>query len=130
MLYVAADRPLPRIPWDDGNPGFYVAKLSDQELRVARQFRRPHLAYLGAHTGCSCGFCPEQEDEPLATASLAALRSYLEVMVAEYGPLELFACWDGDQEQEPGHRYRLRAGDLGREHIGSVDPPWFADIVA
>jgi hypothetical protein len=130
MLYMASDEPAPRIPWDEHNPTFYVSELSEDEGRVARQFTKPHVAYLGAHTGCSCGFCPEQDDDPQALASLSALKSYLELLLANFGSVELFQCWDGDQEQDPGARYRLAPSNLGPDPLCYVDPPWFAQVTS
>jgi transposase len=48
---------LPEAPPDHSTkPGFNVQSLSDTEHGGRRQFTKPHVCYLGAHTGCSCGF--------------------------------------------------------------------------
>jgi len=44
--------------------------------------------------------------------SLGALREYLYGVVAATGPVELFTCWDGDQERPPEHRFRLTPQDF------------------
>ena len=56
MLYLASDKKLQLIPWDEKSPGFNVTALSDNEKVVMKHFTKKYLYYIGAHTGCSCGF--------------------------------------------------------------------------
>jgi hypothetical protein len=128
MLYVRSDCPLLELPWNEDDPSFYVTDLADSELRVAIQFSKPFLAHLGAHTGWSSGFCPEKEGDELAARSLADLLAYLLSVTTEGGPVELFACWDGDQEVEPSARHRLSPSDLDVAPLRYVEPPWFAVV--
>ena len=112
VLYVAADVPLPEVPWNQDRPAFNVSRIPSLESPVARQFSKPYLHRIGAHTGCGCGFDRTQVNErhrhELADTkqSLGALREYLYGVVAATGPVELFTCWDGDQERPPEHRLR------------------------
>lgn len=55
-LYLASDKELPLIKWEESRPAFNVDKLHDYDLDVLKQFSKPHVVFLGAHTGCSCGF--------------------------------------------------------------------------
>ncbi len=118
VLYVAADVPLPEIPWNQDRPAFNATRIPRPESPVARQFSKPHLHRIGAHTGCSCGFDRTQVNErhphELADTeqSLRDLRAYLDQVVAAAGPVELFACWDGDQEKPPEHRFSLTPRDF------------------
>jgi hypothetical protein len=119
VLYLAADRPLPLKPFDPGTPAFNVAELSHHEAAVRIQFSKPFVYALGAHTGCGCGFDAEaaNRDHPeeleASTASLEALRTYLEAALATAGALELYACWDGDQGSTPDQRRRVGLADVG-----------------
>ncbi len=118
VLYVAADVPLPEVPWNQDRPAFNVSRIPSLESPVARQFSKPYLHRIGAHTLCGCGFDPTQVNErhphELADTkqSLGALREYLYGVVAATGPVELFTCWDGDQERPPEHRFRLTPQDF------------------
>jgi hypothetical protein len=115
MVYLAADLPLRPIPWDEGAPAFNTTPLAPTEERVRRQFGRAHLLYAGSHEGCGCGFqlgqYPTDRTEPDERArrreSLRALAASLREEVARAGPIELYACWDGDQEAPPAHRRAL-----------------------
>ena len=112
MVYIAADDPLPLIEWQENVTPFCVSELSEGEKRVSKQFSKPFLAYAGSYDGCSCGFSygvfpVEDEDDSredaLSRASVRQLSEYL-ADVVKGGSVEMFACWDGDQEAEPEER--------------------------
>jgi hypothetical protein len=115
MVYLAADLPLRIIPWDEAAPAFNTSALGPSEERVRRQFGKGHLLYAGSHEGCGCGFqlgqYPADQTEPEERTrrreSLRALAAYLRGEVARVGTIELYACWDGDQEEPPAHRRAL-----------------------
>jgi hypothetical protein len=127
VLYLAADRPLTERLFDPESPAFNVASVSGNETSVRKQFSKAFVYALGAHTGCGCGFDREQANadhpEELAAAevSLEALRRYLGDALESTGPLELFACWDGDQVQTPDHRWKWRLADI------TTEMTWFPD---
>jgi hypothetical protein len=127
VLYLAADRPLPLQPFDQRAPAFNVAELTSHEDGVRQQFSKPFVYSLGAHTHCGCGFDrgqanPDHPGElPAAEDSLRHLRSYLAEALRVAGPVELFACWDGDQGAGPDHRWTRRMADFGSR----MD--WFPD---
>ena len=108
-LYLASDRALPLIKWEETRPTFNVDALHDYDLGVLKQFSKPNVVFLGAHTGCSCGFAydsepPESEDELKedrdARESVRLLVEYLREQGKE-SSLEMFACWNGDQGEAP-----------------------------
>ena len=119
VVYLAADAPLPLVPWDAECPAFHVAPLSPEETAVAARFTKPHVVYAGSHEGCGCGFDygqweGEKRDEVAAArASVRALGEYLAAATAAVGPVELYACWGGDQGLEPVGRIALTPADLG-----------------
>lgn len=107
-LYIAADSEPPLVAWDAASPGFNVVAVEDHERVVTKHFSKPRLRYLGAHTGCSCGFghgqtpadtSEEKEQERLGRESVASLRRYLERMIDTDGTVELYACWEGDWDE-------------------------------
>ncbi len=122
MIYLAADVPLPLVPWDEEEPGFHVDEISETEEGVRAQFQKAHVVYVGSHEGCGCGFqygkWPEGTHEPselaLCQASKAALAEYLSEQAGRVGRIELFACWDGDQEAIPEHQRSLAPAELAK----------------
>jgi hypothetical protein len=105
-LYIASVELLEGPPYEESSPAFNLQQLSESDEKVRRQFSKPHVAYLGAHTGCSCGFSygqstPESEEETQeelkGQASVRALRDFLERQLMRVPEVELFACWEGDE---------------------------------
>ncbi len=127
VLYLAADRELPLVPWTEQSPAFNVQALEETELGVTAQFSKPHVYAIGAHTRCACGFDrgqanPDVPDElPASEASLSALAAYLRDALQGGGSLELYSCWWGDQAATPDQRLQLRVVDF------TTTMEWFPD---
>jgi len=107
-FYLATDRRLDLIPWDQGSPGFHIADLSAAEEAVRTQVSHRFVYYVGSHTECGCGFVDDDGD---AAKSRATLTSYLHVL-SEAAPVELFLCWDGGCRDAPQHSLQLSAQEL------------------
>jgi len=121
-LFMAADEPLPLIAWDESHPAFHVDELSDGDEGVRRHFTKPYAYYLGAHTGCSCGFSYGQLDlsdgedvaeDAQGRASVEALRTYLEAAIQRLRAVELFSSWEGDWNQDAEQRLEIAPSWFG-----------------
>ena len=113
-VFIASDHPLPARPFSAAQPAFNAEPLTERETPVRRQFARPNVYSLGAHTGCGCGFSEQQEwEEPARRGSLAALADYV-ADAARAGPVELFVCWHDPAEfaAAPERRLRLAPHEL------------------
>ncbi|MEO6602419.1 MAG: hypothetical protein ABIQ16_21235 [Polyangiaceae bacterium] len=123
MVYIAAHEALRKVDWVEAAPAFYVAELSPDERRVSCQFRTGNVVYAGSYEGCGCGFqygeYPADSYEPgelrERRGSLDAFAKYLRTELARVGTIEVFACWDGDQELEPVHHRTLTPAALERD---------------
>ena len=112
-LYIASDKPLPLIEWNEAEPGFYVLELQENEEIVRKQFMLPYVVYAGSFEGCSCGFVYdeepiendeyEQQYDAQARESVRKLGAYI-LSIAQDASVEIFACWEGEQGQEPSKR--------------------------
>jgi hypothetical protein len=125
-VFVAADEPLPTIPFNSAAPAFNASTLWPTAESVRRHFSKPHVYSLGAQTGCACGFyyspddvdpdffnapnVPEEVKE-IVRADYAAgreavrqLKRYLTFAVGRSGLAEVFSCWIGDETAEPVSR--------------------------
>lgn len=94
-------------------------------------FTKPHVYFLGAHTGCSCGFrygIGGDADEA-GRESVRRLGAYLAAAVEAAGPVELYACWDGDEAEPERERTAVMASHFSGE-AEDFDLPerWFATI--
>ena len=125
-VFLAADRPLPLVPFDEARPSFNVTELDPGERAVRGRFSKRHVYYLGAYTGCSCGFTPDaDEEEEAARRSREDLVSWLQRLLDADtdASVELFTCWDGDYLEPAAERVVLSPSQLG-------DPDrWFDEFV-
>lgn len=121
MLYIASDKPLPLVEWREDEPAFNVTELSGSDVQVKKQFDKSYVVFAGAHTGCSCGFnygelpIEDQDDEledRRSRDSVGSLAQYLSERL-RYGPVELFSCWDGDQNEKPEQKLTVSIDYFG-----------------
>ncbi len=121
-VYIASDRDLPLKEFDPAAPGFNVKPLTSHETSVRQQFSLRHVVYAGSQTSCACGFVPESDEDVEASAqSRADLVQYLESALRS-GPVEIFTCWEGDQERGPERRLKLGPAQL------SQTADWLAEL--
>ena len=129
MLYVATTGDQPYVETDLLN----VEDVEPKRLAVRQWLTRPVVRFVGAHTGCSCGFrsvvatepiafAPEMFDEderddaaPKGRASLAALMAMVRTFADRDGAVELLAVWDGDEGEPPLGTIDKTASDLQPE---------------
>lgn len=133
VLYAAADAPLPTI--EPGNPPVLlsVRPLEQDEEVVRAQFTKRHAYFLGAHTGCSCGFSYGDGDhnDVLGRESVRRLGRYLSEAIARSGPVELFSCWNGDESGPAEVRSTITAGEFNAElERFALAERWLATVVA
>jgi hypothetical protein len=118
-LYVASDDPIATTDRDEPASVFFVREIEGHQRRVRRQVSKPQVRHLGAHTGCSCGFTYEarypssMESEEGGRRSVDELRRFITRHVAGGRDIELYHCWEGD-EDEPAERQV----DVSPDHFG------------
>ena len=129
-VYLGSTSPLPSVQWTDAAPAFYARPLTSHEEPVRGILPLPHLAFLGAHTGCGCGFIMDGADEPADVRhSREALARYA-ADALRGGPVELYVCWGGDAELPNERRLALSPRELPERddwlaegtHVRLVEP--------
>ena len=129
VLFVAAAMPLPLRSETTPPAPLSVRELRDVRAPVRAQFAHAHVYFVGAHTGCSCGFDVDEgdDDEAAGRESLRQLRAFLEAAVRTAGTLELFACWNGDEGVTPELRETITADYFDdRSERFALPERWFA----
>jgi hypothetical protein len=126
QLFLASDKELPRIEWDEAVPAFNTSELSDVEERVKIQFLQPYVIYLGSHEGCSCGFFSEYKKQEEDRKELA---KYLRKTLDAGATLEIFLCWQGGEVKPQTARKKLTPEDF-RETEFPLKENEFATIVS
>lgn len=109
-VYLASSQPLATSEWNEKAPAFYLKAADGDSVRG--KFSLPHVYYAGSHEGCGCGFFKEwKPDEELSRGqeNYIALARTLREALARGARMELFSCWEGDQDKKP-------------ESVGSVTP--------
>ena len=95
-LFLAAPIHLPLIAITEP-PTFSVEELSDRMNPIRARFPNGwSIRYLGAETGCSCGFAGSTAERPGMSGLLAYLRS-----LPVGTPIHLYDRWEGDFDQSP-----------------------------
>ena len=98
----------------------------DEHLRQREQVRQwfsmPHICFVGAHTGCSCGFPHVVAEEPIHywvgmfddsedrqndRRSLQALLDLIRPHVLKSSVVELYPVWNGETHLSPKGTVRL-----------------------
>ncbi len=125
MLYVATTGDQPCFETD-------LPNVEDIERIAVRQWlSKPVVRFVGAHTGCSCGFRSVKATEPIEyderlfyqdertanteRASLSALMAMVRSFVERDGEIELLAIWDGDEGEPPLGTIERTVSDLQPE---------------
>ena len=125
MLYMATRRDVPV----RSAPELSVEEVEPSRGAVQQWFSLPVVRFIGAHTGCSCGFPHVIAEEPIEywegmfdgqdrEADLKSVESLL-VLVREHvtaaGAVELYAVWDGEESHPPQGVISVGLDSLHRE---------------
>lgn len=132
VVYAASDAPLPLLP-DDGPVQLWARGLEGREDRVRKHFTKPHVVYLGSHTGCSCGFSygHSSASDIDARESVGALGRYLAEAVERGGPVEVYACWTGDEGREVAKRVTVTPAFFAPDSESfDLEQRWLAIVTA
>jgi hypothetical protein len=128
MLYVATTGDQPYVETDL----LHVEDVEPKRLAVRQWLTLPVVRFVGAHTGCSCGFRSVVATEPIeygedmfsdddgddaskGRASLAALMAMARSFAERDGEIELLAVWDGDEGEPPLGTIDKAVGELQPE---------------
>lgn len=134
VLYVAADEPLTEIPATDPPGAFSARPVQGPEEPVRAQFSKPHVYFLGAHEGCSCGFSYGRGDDDAdvpGRESVRRLRAYLDAAVDRLAVVEVYSCWV-DEEAQPATERDFVTTGMFTHDAESFELPngWFARVIA
>ena len=111
-------------------PNLTVKRVSPDAEPVRQWFSLPHVCFVGAHTGCSCGFPYVGADEPIEywegmfdesedrqndIRSMEALLDLVRPHVLESGFVELYPVWNGEEALPPIGTVGLSLGPVRAE---------------
>lgn len=113
-LYIGTDQPLVASQWNEAEPRFYLAALTDKDKPARQHFSKPYVYYVGSHLKCGCGFFCNSivfTDDPgmmreyeETQQSARALVTILEQVLDHADTVEVFVTWEGRQAEVPARR--------------------------
>jgi hypothetical protein len=123
MLYFATsnDQPL------RSSPELSVEHVETTRESVRQWFSLPTVRFIGAHTGCSCGFPSviaeepveyfegmfgDDEDREADLRSVQALLAMIREHVVTFGEVQLYPVWDGEEDRSPKGTINVRLDAL------------------
>jgi hypothetical protein len=128
MLYVGTRTELPLLV--DGD--IRVEEVKQDRRAVRRWFSSPFVHFVGAHTGCSCGFpsviaeapieyfdglLPKADERPADLKSVQALIDLLRASPGEAEAIELYPVADGEEDLSPKGLIRMQLSSLDPERF-------------
>jgi hypothetical protein len=127
MLYIATQADVPV----RSSPELSVEEVEPSREAVREWFSLPVVRFIGAHTGCSCGFPHVVAEEPIEywdgmfdgqdrDADLESVDSLLRLVreqVRATGEVQLYPAWDGQEGSPPKGVINLELGALRRERF-------------
>jgi hypothetical protein len=125
MLYMATQGDVPV----RSSPELSVEEVEPSREAVREWFSLPVVRFIGAHTGCSCGFPHVVAEEPIdywdgmfdgqdRDADLESVDSLLRLVrehVSATGEVQLYPVWDGEEGEPPKGVINVGLGALNRE---------------
>lgn len=104
-----------------------IEEVSAAGNPVRQWFSLPHIHFIGAHTGCSCGFPSVTADVPIEffagmfadhtdrAADLRSVRALLELIgeqLSDGDEVELYPVWNGEEGEPPKGTIELATEQL------------------
>ena len=107
-----------------------VEEVETSRAAIRQWFSLPEVHFIGAHTGCSCGFPHIVAEEPIeyyegmfdedekrqpALRSADALLGLVREYVMAKGEVELYSVWNGNENLAPKGVINVALDSLRRE---------------
>jgi len=98
--YIGTNQKQTLTTWKQSETLLYLENLSKDDEVVKTKFSKSYVYYVGADTGCSCGFAWEVEyfndpEEQERKKSPQKLIDFIRVL-SEKESIEFYCCWEGD----------------------------------
>ena len=127
MLYLATSDEQPL----RSSPELSVEEVEPSREAVRQWFSLPVVRFVGAHTGCSCGFPHVVAEEPIEywdgifdgqdrdddLRSVDSLLALVREHVSATGEVQLYPVWDGEEASPPKGVINLGLEALNRERF-------------
>lgn len=126
MFYIGTRNQLLEIAFDETFPGLHVRILSEKEQAIDAHFSTPNIAYIGSSSGCGCNFRHAlwdhgnwlpvdghgQSDNNEIKRNQQSLHDFLWLHKMTDRSVELFCCWNGEQNEPSLFRTEINIEEI------------------
>ena len=110
-VYIGTNEKQTTTVWKENETLFYFEELTKDDEIVRTKFSKPYVYYVGADTGCSCGFAWEVEcfndpEEEESKKSPQKLIDFISTQTKKED-LEFYCCWEGDWNEPVNEKLEL-----------------------
>ncbi len=125
--YLGCECDAPLTPaWSKVPSGIHVSELRDCDSVVRERLPYPCIRWIRGPTGCGCGFrryCGDYVDvgpdgDNTMQANHDALVAYLRALAPQSRPMQIYACWSGDEGKPPEHFHTCSIAALASPDFG------------
>lgn len=126
-IYISTDRPLPIIPYDEMNRKLHTEDITEKEQVLINIFSKQYIKYVGSDEGCGCGFrhalihndnwleVLDEDDTSFDNNNQIALVDLISNNIPEGKIVEIFACWEGGQNEPVLYNQTIKLSDILNE---------------
>ncbi len=115
-VYIGTNQKQTITSWKQDDTLLYLEELSKDDEIVKTKFTKPFVYYVGADTGCSCGFAWEVEnfDEPEEQDNKKSPQALIDFITSQTKKedIEFYCCWEGDWGDPVEQRIELDISDV------------------
>ena len=99
-VYIGLEEPQQTGNWVEGETLLYFEELSEEEVIIRDKFSKSYIYYVGADTGCSCGFDFNSQyfNDPEVESNKKSPQKLIDFIASQTkkSEVELYCCWEGD----------------------------------
>jgi hypothetical protein len=115
-VYIGTNELVKTGTWVKHETILYFENLSADEEPVKEKFSKPFIYYVGADTGCSCGFAWNVEDfnNPQEQESKKSPQKLLDFInqQTKKEDVEFYCCWEGDWSDPIDEKIEISIKDV------------------
>lgn len=125
FLYLASDNKIETEEWKEKNPKVGISSKSDISFGEEEKFKKENIYFVYSTEGCGCGFRQkfdveysdffETVQKVEKDKNQQQLFELMQKVLKNEEYIELFGCWDGDQESEIEFRREIKLIELLEE---------------
>lgn len=128
-VYIGTNQKQTTTTWTENETLLYLEELSKDDEIVKTKFTKAYVYYVGADTGCSCGFAwdvedfndPDEQDDKKSPQKLIDFLDEL----TKTEDIEFYCCWEGDWNDPITKNIELDIKNIGLDKLYFMEEKQF-----